>query len=333
MGQLSGSQAETAEYALRAVQGYGENPSSYLALNRGNQLFTASTGDVIAYRESGRYLVQFAGVLGPWERKAQALREFKDYARAGKRRIACVQLQSREAELYASEGFTINQVGSSYSVHLPDFTLRGSRFMKLRNKISQARRSGLQVEEVSYDEHVGHIEEIDRFWLRSKGKHTKEIRFLVGEVGGPAQKHRRLFMATDGRRPTAYISYSPVFGERPGWLHDLSRRRHDARPGAAEAINATALELFMRERAEWLHFGFTPFTGLDAAHMIAPSSPLTGAFMRLLAERGEALYPAASQLSYKKKWHPHLVTPEYLAFEGRARPGAIWQLLRVTNTV
>ncbi|MFD4628991.1 bifunctional lysylphosphatidylglycerol flippase/synthetase MprF [Streptomyces sp. NPDC058284] len=325
--------AETAQAALTAVQKYAQNPSSFLALNAGNQLFLGKGGELVAYREAGRYVIQFGGVYGPPERQAEVLREFRAYARERRRKIAGIQLQRSDAELYAQEGFTLNQVGSSYAVHLPEFTLRGSRFMKLRNKISQARRNGLDVKEVSFAEHGDSVARIDSAWLRGKGRHVKEIEFLVGETGGPVQRYRRLFLGALDGRPVAYISYSPAYGARAGWLHDLSRRLPDTRPGVMEAINATAIETFTQEGAEWLHFGFTPFTGLDRSLELPGHSALTGKFLRFLADKGESVYPAAGQLAYKEKWGPQLVLPEYLAFEGRASLRAVWHILRLTNSV
>lgn len=325
--------AQNSQSALAAIQNYAENPSAFLALNAENQVFIGSAGELVAYREAGRFFIQFGGVFGPRDRQAAALGEFRSHARERKRRIVGIQLQGADADLYARSGFTLNQVGSSYSVHLPEFTLRGSRFMKLRNKISRAKRGGLEVHEVSFAEHRDSIDAIDSAWLRGKGKHVKEIEFLIGEIGGPVQQHRRLFLGTIDGRPTAYISYSPAYGSRPGWLHDLSRRLPDSPPGVMEAVNAAAVEAFSGEGAQWLHFGFTPFTGLDPSHEVTPCSRLTSKFLRLLAEKGEAIYPAASQLAYKEKWGPHLVLPEYLAFEGGASLRAVWHILRVTKSI
>ncbi|MEV6650772.1 DUF2156 domain-containing protein [Streptomyces sp. NPDC051219] len=322
-----------AETALQAIQKYGRNPSSFLAVNEGNEFFEGNEGGVVAYRRAGRYFIQFGGVFAEENQHRATLQEFQRYAREQRHRIVCIQLQREDAELYAAEGFTVNQVGASYSVHLPEFTLKGTRFMKLRNKISRAKRSGLEVREVHHADVGSRIGEIDEAWLRSKGKHVKEIEFLVGQIGGAAQQHRRLFVGLIEEKPVAYVSYSPAYGERSGWLHDLSRRLPDVMPGVMEAINSAAIEQFISEDAQWLHFGFTPFTGLDPALELPRSSPLTGKFMRLLAEKGEAVYPAASQLTYKEKWGPHLVLPEYLAFQGRARFGAIWQILRVTKSI
>src|SRR4051812_38660729 len=77
------------------------------------------------------------------------------------------------------------------------------------------------------------------------------------------QPRRRVFLGSIDGKAIGYISYAPVWGSRPGWLHDLSRRRADVPPGVMEAINSTAMETFRGEGAAWLHFGFTPFVGLD----------------------------------------------------------------------
>ncbi|MFF1518078.1 bifunctional lysylphosphatidylglycerol flippase/synthetase MprF [Streptomyces sp. NPDC058305] len=313
---------------------YAENPSAFLALNSGTEYFLApGTEGFVAYRTAGRYLVQFGGVFGPEGEQEKLLKAFLEFARAKRRKVCAIQLQRSDADLYARCGFTVNQVGSSFSLHLPAFTLKGSRFMKLRNKISRAKRSGLQIDEVAYDEVAGEIDALDQRWLRSKGRHVKEIEFLVGQCGGPAQSERRLFVGRVEGAVVAYISYSPAYGSRAGWLHDLSRRDNDASPGVMEAVNAHAIDIFRTEGAEWLHFGFTPFTRLDPGVEVSAASPVTGKFMRFLADHGEKVYPSASQLAYKEKWAPQLVLPEYLAFHGRARFGAIWQILRVTKSI
>lgn len=316
---------------LDTLAAHSDNPSSFLALNSGNEYFHDDRFEgTCAYRTSGRYVLQFGGPFTAEEHRAPLLDAFA--AHAG-RRLVAVQLQRADAELYAAHGFTVNQIGASYAVDLDRFTLRGSRFVRLRNKISRARRAGLEVTEVLADDDCAELDRIDQCWLRDKGRHVKELRFLVGQRTGPLQAHRRLFIGRIDGEAVGYINYSPVYGSRPGWLHDLSRRRPDAPPGVMEALNATVMDRLIDESAGWLHFGFTPFAGLDPEHELPDASRLFTRFARLLAERGSAIYPAASQLEYKEKWAPHAVLPEYIAFRGRPRPGAVWQLLRATNAV
>ncbi|MEV0598660.1 DUF2156 domain-containing protein [Streptomyces sp. NPDC050315] len=316
---------------LDTLTEYSDNPSAFLALNSGNEYFQDDRfAGTCAYIRSGRHVFQFGGPFTAHEHRAELLDAF--VAHAG-RRLVAVQLQRADAELYAEHGFTVNQLGASYAVDLSCFTLRGSRFVRLRNKISRARRAGLEVAEVRADDDCAELDRIDQDWLRDKGRHVKELRFLVGQRAGALQRHRRLFVGRIDGTAVGYINYSPVFGSRPGWLHDLSRRLPGAPPGVMEALNATVIERLTAEGAEWLHFGFTPFTGLAAEHEVPGASRTLARFTRLLAERGQAIYPAASQLEYKEKWAPHAVLPEYIAFRGRPRIGAIWQLMRAANAL
>jgi len=127
----------STDSVLAAIFENSDNPSAFLAANSGNSHFThpAAPG-VIAYRTVGRHLVQFGGPFAPAAHRAQLLRRFGEFAAAGGRRVVAVQLQSSDTDTYAAAGYTVNQIGASYAVDLAEFTLRGSKFVKLRNKIS-----------------------------------------------------------------------------------------------------------------------------------------------------------------------------------------------------
>lgn len=307
----------TEDPILRAVTGYthAENPSSFLALNSGNLTFTAPGLDgVIVYRRTGRFAVQFGGPFAGVGDYDVMLTLFLDHLREQELRLVGVQLQRQDAEAYARRGFTVNQIGASWAVRVPELTLRGTRFMQLRNKISRALRNGLQVAEVDADSCGDALAAIDGAWLGSKGG-APQLEFLVGQIGGPAQALRRLFVGTIDGAPVGYISYSPVYGTRAGWMHDLSRRIPEGSPGLMEAINAHAIEVFRAEGVEWLHFGFTPFTGLSEENELPSHSPSFQWLMHFLWAEGAALYPAQTQLAYKQKWAPDLLIPEYVAFQ------------------
>jgi len=301
--------------ALRAHTA-SENASAFLALNSGNSIFTVpGTDGVIVYRRTGRWAVQLGGPFAAEEDYGTLLDAFRGHVRDEGLRLVGIQLQRADAERYARLGFTVNQVGASWAVSLAEFTLRGTKFMQLRNKISRALRNGLRIQEVDAGDVADSIATIDQAWLGSKGG-AQQLEFLVGQIGGEAQEHRRLFVGTIEGAPVAYISYSPVYGSRAGWMHDLSRRIPEGSPGLMEAINAHAIEVFRAEGVEWLHFGFTPFTGLDASHELDGHSPAFQWLMHALWAEGAALYPAQTQLSYKQKWAPDVLIPEYVAFDG-----------------
>ncbi|MEP7177937.1 MAG: DUF2156 domain-containing protein [Pseudonocardiales bacterium] len=329
--------------ALSEVTGildrHAENPSAVLALNDGTCHFTVPGVDgMIAYQLAGRSsIVQLGGVFADPTDQALLLAAFLDFAHVSRRKVVAVQLMRRDAELYAAHGFTVNQFGADYARALADFNLKGKKHMQLRNKVSRARRAGVSVNELdqsSSPELGSALDEIDQVWLRSKGRHVKELTLMVGERGGAGQYLRRLFVARDEAGAVlGYVSFSPVWGTQSGWLHDLSRRSPEAPPGVLELIVVTAVERFQAEGASHLHFGFTPFTNLAREHELTGASGITTRILRFLAEHGSAIYPAADQLAYKEKWGLNLVQPEYLGFQGGISLRGVWNLLRVTSAV
>lgn len=326
---------------LGVLQRHSSHPSAFLSLNRDTRRFSLPGVDgFIAYRPAGRRcLVQLGGVFADPADHDRILDGFMGLATKERRRVVAVQLLRTDAERYASRGFAVNQFGANYARSLDGCNLKGSAHMQLRNKISRARRAGVVVSEVGVDRPPAatldaQLDLIDGEWLRAKGRHVKELAFMVGERKGPAASLRRLFVASgaDGDL-LGYITFSPVYGDHPGWLHDLSRRRPQATPGTMELVIVTAVERFREEGAGYLHLGLTPFTGLSRDHELGGSSRVAAALVRLLADHGRHIYPAADQVAYKQKWAPDLVQAEYIAFAGGVSLRTVWALLRLTRAL
>jgi lysylphosphatidylglycerol synthetase-like protein (DUF2156 family) len=311
-----------------------DHPSGHLALAAGNQrLRVPGVPGFAAYRPYGKHLVAFGGVHAPPQERGRLLDALIDHARQQRRRVLAIQVRADQVPLFGERGFTVNRFGSSYGVGLARYSFAGTPKMKLRNKIKRA-RTYLEVLEVGRDlprtrQTYDELTAISGAWLTAKGK--KEIEFMIGELGTPEQVERRIFVARDrSGRLAGFVTYVPVWGARPGYLHDLSRRDPNAPVGVMEIINATALERFRDEQIPYLHFGFTPFI----AHGAEP--PAAGRILSkaidLLARYGSAIYPAQTQVSYKLKWGPDLVDTEYIA--GRPLgPRAVLDLLRLTRSL
>jgi lysylphosphatidylglycerol synthetase-like protein (DUF2156 family) len=323
------------DLVLDAIQRYADadNPSSFLAVNEGNSyLQLPDMPGVIVYRATGRYLVQFGGPFAPKEARPRLLRSFLDLAASQGREIVAIQLQGVDAAEYLAEGFTVNQIGASYALRLDTFSLHGTAFMRLRNKITRAMRSGLAVSEVPLEAWHAAMTDLDAGWLGTKGG-AKPLEFLVGQYGGPYQHLRRLFVGVHGNRLTGYISYSPVYGSRPGWMHDLSRRQPDSPPGVMEAINRAAIDTFRAEGVPWLHFGFTPYSALSVAREFPGYSRAFRWLMSEIWANGADIYPAQTQFAYKDKWKQDIILPEYIAFQRGAGVPALVHVFRACNAL
>jgi len=245
-----------------------------------------------------------------------------------------VQLRESQVPLFTARGFAVNPLGTSYAVSLKGYSLAGTKKMKLRNKIKRAKGEGLVVQEVGKElprseETFARLRDISAAWLAEKGK--KELEFMIGELGEPGDALRRIFVVSDAAgKAQAFITYVPVWGERPGVLHDLTRKRPEAGVGAQELCNSFAVERFMAEGVPHLHFGFTPF-------IVEPQPPSSASrimhwIVLKLRSHGQAVYPSDSQAAYKLKWGTDILEQEYVA----ARPlslRAIVDLLMLTRAV
>jgi lysylphosphatidylglycerol synthetase-like protein (DUF2156 family) len=327
--------------ALEVLRRHGEHTSAFLSLNDETQHFAAAGIDgYVAYRPAGRrHVIQLCGPFCAPGDRARLLREFRSWAAGRGAKVTAVQLTRDEAPAYAEQGFAVNQLGSSYSIDLEGFQLRGTAFMKLRNKLKRARRLGVTVEELAPGQPTSpdtarELAEVDAAWLRGKGRLAKELTFMVGERAGRGAPYRRVLVARHEGRITCYVTYSPCFGSRPGWLYDLTRRRPDSPPGAVELVFATMVERLRDEGCRWLHLGLTPFAALSREHELPEaSSGVVERFASFMAEHGSAIYPSRAQEKFKLKWRPQVIEPEYVAFEGRPSVAAVYHLMRVTRAI
>jgi lysylphosphatidylglycerol synthetase-like protein (DUF2156 family) len=307
-----------------------DHPSGFLALSPRNRRFAmAGVPGFVAYREQGMHLVALGGVHAWPEDRAILLDGFLALAKRRARRVVAVQVRSDQTDLFRERGFTVNRFGTTYGLRLEGFSCAGTRRMKVRQKVKQAITAGLHVREVDDDATFAELEAVSAAWLKAKGK--KELDFMIGELGQPGDPERRIFAAVDAaERVQGFITYVPVWGERPGYLHDLTRRLPEAPVGTMELINAHAIECLADDGAEHLHFGFTPFAVEGEEE--AGASRVLAWLLRQLWRRGAAIYPAQRQVAYKLKWAPDYAEPEYVA----ARPlslRAVVDLLLLTRSI
>lgn len=321
--------------ALDAPELCIDHPSGYLALTRANQRFALpDRPGFVAYRAHGRHWIALGGVLAPSEARPALLDAFLAAATRAGRRVLVVQVRGDQVSLFRARGFVVNQLGTSFGLALASFDLRGTAKMQLRNKISRARKAGLVAVELGRDvardaAAFADLDAVSAAWLRGKGK--PELQFMIGELGAPGEAARRVFLVRDAQaRPLGFITYVPAYGQRPGYLHDLTRRVPDAPPGVLELANATAIERLRAEGVPYLHFGFTPFV-VDEDEPDADSR-FAAWLVRLLYRRGALVYPAATQSHYKLKWGPAVIEREYLAARPLSLRGIV-DLLRLTRSL
>jgi lysylphosphatidylglycerol synthetase-like protein (DUF2156 family) len=292
------------------------HPSEFLALSPKNVQFSTREG-FVAYRDHGRHRFALGGVHA--DAPDELLRQFVASTEHDGLRAVAVQVREAQVPLFRDAGFCVNQLGTSFSLKVQNFSLAGGARMKLRQKIKRARKLDLRVREI--EGNLERLARISQLWLGRR----RELDFLVGEL---RLERRRIFVVeSPSDEWLGFITYVPAPG---GWLHDLTRRIPQAPPGVMELCNSFALEQFRREGARWLHFGFTPFVVDDEE---PPGGNRVLAWLiRKLYRWGAALYPAQSQLAYKLKWAPEIVEREYVAARPLS-PRAVFDFLRLTRSL
>lgn len=324
--------------ALDTLTTWADHPSAALALNRDTRHFAVpGRPGLVPYREAGGWTFVLCGPFAPAGERAALLDAFRDFARTRGKRVCALQVRRDDVPLWRAAGFRLNQLGTSFSLDLSTFTLRGTAFMQLRNKVQRARRAGVEVVEAGVEVERGpalwaELEGVTARWLGTKGRAAQLMSFLVGELGRPGDDWRRVFVARQAGRVVGFVTYVPAPGARPGLYHDLSRRTPDAPPGVMELLNVTAIERVRGEGAAWLHFGLTPLVGLEReSELGGGGSAFASWFLRWLAAHGEGVYPAQGQAAYKRKWGALVEEPELFAYEGRYRLSSAYALLKVTQ--
>ncbi len=326
------------------------SPSALLGLNAATRRFVspgragpagAAPEGVVCFRARGRWRFTLGGPAAPDGARAPLLRAFLADARALGHRAALLDLTEAERPLARSLGLGLNVLGRTFGLELDAFGLRGTRFVQLRNKLSRARRAGVEVHELGPDlprdaAAWRELHALTGAWVAGKG--GRLLGFLNGELGEPAQGWRRVLVARQGGRTVGFVTLLPLPARAgPGWLLDLTRRAPDAPPGTSELLALRALERVRGEGARVLSFGLTPCVGLEAEDAL-PRPALGGSrvvrlLQGLLAEHGAAVYPARGQAAWKEKWGPQRLEPSWLALDGPWRPGCTWQLLRLTGAL
>ena len=327
-------------YCRSLLENYAQHPCSFLCLNKDVEYFKAPDIEgIIPYRMARRRCIAvIAGIITSKENKKKLWSAFEEFAKSKQRKVIVAHFLRDDIKLLDAKKYRINQIGASYAVGLDGYEISGKRFATLRNKISRAKRKGVIIQEIPNKRQLdknwrNQIAEVDREWLNKKGK--PELNFMIGQLDlTAASSEKRLFLAIKDSQLLGYLQYSKTYGDLSGWMHDLSRRRQRIPVGTMEYLNLIALQKFKGHGEKFLHFGFTPFTGLDSQFEFTLSaSKIVTKLMRFLFRHGEFLYPAKSQLQYKKSWRPTVIIPEYIAFEGGYDLRSLFSFLKMINAV
>ena len=308
-----------ASEARQLLAQWGAAPLLYFALLADKRYLFSPPGERdwgIAYRVMGKQALALGDPFGDPDAVPDAIAGYLALCRSKGLKPVFYQTTPEHLETYANAGLKAVKVGEDAQISLPEFSLAGKKYVKLRNDLRRIEKAGVVLEVYGPDAPVpasctAEMETISAAWCRAH--RAGEGWFAMGGFD-PASRlfaESRYFVArdTNTNRILAFASFVPAFGQ--GWTLDLMRRQAETLHGVMDFLIVSAAAAFASEGAELLSLGLSPLAGEDdAAETHAASS-----VRRFLYTRLNRVYSFQGLHAFKGKFATHWEA-RYLVYAG-----------------
>lgn len=320
------------ERALELVRQYGQNPMSYLAVERDKRyFFGAEVEGVAAYGVAGGVAVCCGDPICAHEDLPLFLSEFMDFCHRNEYAIVLLNVTDRFMDIYRSLGFESVKYGEDACFLLSEYKLSGGGPAKVRAAINHANKAGITVCEYRptaepSQEIEREIQEISRAWL--EGKNGGEMGFMLGGNGLEEPLDRRYFTAraADGRM-LGYVVFLPYDSGR-AYLADVTRRRKDAPQGVLEKIIWDAFQVFREEGVLWGNMGLVPLANLQEESR----EKMAAKVFQFVYENLNSIYGFKALHHAKEKYAPTHWQTRYMAYHPKIfTPQMAYAIVKLQN--
>lgn len=302
------------EKVRKIVLKYGQNPTSYLALeNDKRYFFSSSVEGFCAYTLAGKVLVCCGDIICDRKDSFAFLTELLGFCRQSGLDILLLNVTSYFLELYKTADFGIVKYGEDAVFRLSDYDLAGGKAAKIRAAINHADKEGIVVleykpkkmREASTEKE---IQAISEEWLRNKN--IPEMSFMVGGIGLEHPLDRRYFYAKNAQGDMlGFVVFLPYL-RGLGYIADVTRRRSDAPQGVLEKIIYSAFMVMKNEGVAWGSLGLSPLYNVATGDKSALSEKL---FAFIYDHLNDA-YDFKALHHAKEKYAPTNWEERYLAY-------------------
>jgi len=305
--------------ARQMLERWGAAPLLYFGLLPDKRYLFSPNGERdwgIAFRVVGRQALALGDPLGDPDAAPDAVAGYLALCRTKGWKPVFYQTTPDHLETYANAGLKTVKVGEDAQIALPDFSLAGKKYVKLRNDLRRIEKAGVVLEVYGPDAPVpascvAEMAAISAGWR--KANHACEGWFAMGGFDPDSQlfAESRYFVARDTNtsQMLAFASFVPAFGQ--GWTLDLMRRQAKTLHGVMDFLIVSAAALFASKGAALLSLGLSPMAGADDA----AETPATSAVRRFLFTRLNRAYNFQGLHAFKGKFATHW-EPRYLVYSG-----------------
>jgi lysylphosphatidylglycerol synthetase-like protein (DUF2156 family) len=243
------------------------------------------------------------------------------------------------AQLLATRGFSINQIGQETRIDLGGYDFRGNHKQSLRAATNQIAKSGTVIRESTFTT-VGleRMRALSEQWRRTRTIANREVAFLNRPlVLGEEPDVRRFFAFARDGEPVAFNCFDPIYdgGEVVGYMCQHSRHAPQADSRVHRAIKRLAIETFQREGRKILYLGLAPFAHIKNDDFRAERSYLVWRSFRF-AYRSRLInryvYPLQGLEAHKRRFRG-VWEPAYYAFNKFPSLPRVFKMLRASKII
>jgi len=313
---------------------YGQNASSYLALEDDKTLFFGKDVDgVVAYGVVHNVIVVCGDPICAPENFGQLLAEFKAFCADCSDQ--CIFLGTTAAFLkeYEALGYHHDKCGEEAVFKLSDYQLAGGKMQKLRALINHANKEVTTFEYKPNEKRDTEIEKgidaVSEAWL--EGKKSGQLGFTIGGVGLDDPLDRRYFYAVDKDDNivafNVFLPYATPDGM--GYLADVTRRVPHAPGGVTEKLIFDGFMTFKDEGAVFGSMGLAPLANV---HEEGIKDDMTVKFLEFVYDKCNKFYGFKDLHHAKEKYSPTVWAPGYFVFSHKnITPELAYATVKIQN--
>lgn len=300
--------ADELQRASRILQD-SDQPDGGLALTGDKALLFHPQDDAfLMYARRGRSLVALYDPIGPAQRRAEMIWQFRDLCDIHHARPVFYQVRAENLPFYMDIGLTAIKLGEEARVDLLRFDLeaKGKEMKDLRYTWNRGGRDGLSLE--IHEPGQAPLEElkvISDAWL--EGKNVREKGFSLGRFSADYLQHFRIALVRFQGQPVAFANLLETHSRELASL-DLMRAHPQAPKLTMEFLMIGLIQHYKTHGYARFSLGMVPLSGLQPRR----GAPLTQRLGSMVFQRGEQLYNFQGLRRFKDKFQPDW-EPRYMA--------------------
>lgn len=249
------------------------------------------------------------------------------------------QISRATAQILASMGFFINEMGLETRVDLAGFSFSGKAGRTFRRAVNRANREGYVIKECL-------LSMLDANEVRSIAKHGRfrpfgigrELCFLTRPFVLEDEVDTRKFFAFDrAGRLVAFACFEPVYdnGRVVGYVSSTKRALPNADSLIRYAIMHRAIQVFQEEGRKWLFLGLSPFADIEDKDFASNKNWLVRRAFRFAYTNwlfNRLVYPLAGFAIHKREYGG-ISEQTYYAFNRLPSLPRLLKVLRACNLI